>query len=160
MRRDARPDIPRKWRWHPRIDGKRVRDMPVYKKWVGMMTRCYNKNEKTYSYYGGRGITVCDRWRLFQNFLSDMGHPPPGFTLDRIDNDRGYSPDNCRWVPGAEQKRNRRSVRTFEIGGRRMCLPEIAALYGINYATLYRRVAVRKEPIERAITNGGRWPWT
>jgi len=75
VRADAHPEIPRKWRWHPRIDGRRVRDMRVYTKWLGMFSRCYNKNGKNYRYYGGRGIKVCERWHNFQNFLADMGHP-------------------------------------------------------------------------------------
>ncbi len=83
----------------------------LYSTYKGMKSRCYNRNNVYYSYYGGRGITVCDRWLGadgFPNFVEDMGDRPDGFTLDRVDNDRGYSPDNCRWVDRTTQQINQR----------------------------------------------------
>lgn len=77
-------------------------DTPIHKLWVGMKTRCYNKNVKIYKYYGGRGIKVCDRWHQFINFYEDMGDRPKGLQLDRINNDGDYSPENCRWVTPKE----------------------------------------------------------
>ena len=74
-----------------------------------MMTRCYNPNVKSYKDYGGRGVQVCEQWHSFANFLTDMGERPPGTTLDRKDNDRGYAPDNCRWATKAEQASNTRA---------------------------------------------------
>lgn len=81
----------------------------AYKSWAHMLDRCRNPKNKKYPRYGGRGITVCDHWRTsFANFYSDMGDPPPKYTLDRIDNDGPYTPGNCRWADAVTQNRSRR----------------------------------------------------
>ena len=80
----------------------------IYARWGAMMNRCSNPTDLNWRHYGGRGIKVCERWHNFQDFLADMGEPPPGLTLDRIDNDRDYSNDNCRWVTMKDQAANRR----------------------------------------------------
>lgn len=96
----------------------------TYKSWSLMMDRCRNPVCPHFSNYGGRGIRVCERWHSFENFLADMGDRPPKMSIDRIDNERGYEPGNCRWATVAEQSRNRRNVIMFEHNGQRLCVAE------------------------------------
>lgn len=80
----------------------------TYQCWADMKGRCANQNNRSYVNYGGRGITVCERWLSFTNFLSDMGERPEGLSLERMDNDAGYSPENCKWATRSEQNKNKR----------------------------------------------------
>lgn len=88
--------------------GKRT---PTYVSWNNMIQRATNPRHPAWKNYGGRGITVCARWRDFANFLADMGERPEGLSLDRIDNDGDYQPSNCRWATRAQQRLNQRNVR-------------------------------------------------
>lgn len=90
---------------------------PLYKAWSLMNDRCRNQNSPHWQHYGARGITVCDRWASFPAFVADMGVRPEGATLDRINNDGPYSPDNCRWATKREQNLNRRALTATRIAG-------------------------------------------
>lgn len=116
------------------------RQSNLYGIWTGMKSRCENKNNPAWDRYGGRGITVCERWKSFECFLVDMGEPEGDMSLDRIDNDRGYSLDNCRWATVTEQSRNRRSNVKMTVGEKTMCIAEWSEETGINSATLRRRI--------------------
>ena len=93
---------------------------PTYVVWSNMWARCTNPKRRDYKNYGGRGIVVCQRWERFEHFLADMGEKPGSLSLDRINNDEGYSPNNCRWATASEQRRNQRPTHivraTAEIG--------------------------------------------
>lgn len=84
---------------------------PTYRTWQGIIQRCTNPADSSYHRYGARGITVCERWREFTLFLADVGEKPPGTTIDRIDNSKGYEPGNTRWASVTEQNQNRRTTR-------------------------------------------------
>lgn len=88
---------------------------PTYYTWEGIIQRCNNSNDDSYYLYGGRGITVCEEWKLFTNFLKDMGEKPNRRSLDRIDNDKGYYKENCRWATPRQQALNRRDGNNFNL---------------------------------------------
>lgn len=98
---------------------------PRYNVWRCMRQRCNSPRHPDYRLYGGRGIRVCDRWASYEAFIADMGPRPVGGSLDRIDNDDPYSPDNCRWASALEQAHNRRNNRATEVAA--ICIRELQA---------------------------------
>lgn len=132
---------------------KRKPRTPEYRIWCAMKTRCYNPNVANYEFYGGRGITVCERWiESFANFLMDMGPKPfPDASIDRHpDPDGPYSPENCRWASKKEQSQNSRKARMLTYNGETLCLLDWAKRLGIAHSTL--RVRLEQWPLEKALT--------
>jgi len=112
----------------------------TYMTWASMKQRTLNKNHKQFHMYGGRGISVCDSWIKFENFYADMGDCPDGLTLERTDNNAGYSKSNCVWASMKTQARNRRNSVLLTIDGATKCLAEWSEETGIPHATLLKRV--------------------
>lgn len=130
----------------------------VYSIWKSMIQRCTNPNNPRWMSYGGRGITVCADWQTFENFRRDMGDPPEGTSIDRIDNDQGYEPGNCRWATSQTQNRNRRSSRPMTFQGKTRTLSEWSEELGIPYFTIHarlRRGATDEEALSAPVR---RWP--
>lgn len=121
----------------------------TYVSWRSMVNRCTNSKLAIYKRYGGRGISVCERWRTFESFLADMGERPEGMSLDRIDNNGNYEPSNCRWANDGQQSENRRSTRWIEHDGMRLTVSGWARKLGIHRATLLESLA--KHPIDIAL---------
>lgn len=129
--------------------------------WTNMLQRCENTNDGGYARYGGRGIKVCERWHRFENFLADMGERPSGLTIDRIDNDGDYTPENCRWASPREQANNKRSCRILEHAGLRMTMVMWARHLGLDYDSLRGRIyrgasfarAIKETPHARGVTS-------
>jgi hypothetical protein len=112
------------------INGKHT---GAYRSWTTMKSRCYNEDNNRFYAYGGRGITVCDRWlESFENFLSDMGDRPEGCTIDRIDVNGNYGPENCRWATTAEQSRNQRRNVWYMMGDEKMIQADVARALGVH----------------------------
>lgn len=117
-----------------------------------MIDRCCHPTSKVWDRYGGRGITVCDRWReSFDAFVADMGVPEPGMTLERIDNDKGYSPENCRWATMQEQQRNRRDTVYLSYKGKKKCIAEWAKELNVSPQAISYRLKAGYS-VEEAIT--------
>jgi len=125
--------------------GRRTHNMSrtrTYRIWMTMRARCNNPKDQAYADYGGRGIKVCDRWsHSFENFFADMGAVPPKGSIERKDNEGGYSPDNCCWLPRNKQSLNRRNNIYLNVGGERVTAKEASRRLGVKYTTLLARLS-------------------
>lgn len=133
--------------WHPKLTKRKYQHNSMeykreYASWYSMQQRCYNVNKDNYSYYGGRGITVCDRWlNSFDDFVLDMGARPIGKTLDRIDFNGNYEPSNCRWATQSEQTINSSWARMIsDDDGEVICLDQFAKKHNISPSTVKCRL--------------------
>lgn len=129
-----------------------LRHTPEYGVWAGIKSRCYRESDEFYADYGGRGITVCERWRdSFENFLADMGErPSPKHSIDRKEVNGNNEPDNCRWATPTEQARNKRNNRNIEFRGETKCLTAWCEQYGFDHKTVSDRLD-RGETIGQAL---------
>ena len=116
--------------------------LKIYRRWADMKSRCNSRKHKRYiKTYQDRGITYGDEWKLFENFYRDMGEMPSDkHTLDRIDNDKGYYKENCRWISNKEQQRNTSKNVFLEFDGQRKCISEWAEIYGSKHAIITKRL--------------------
>lgn len=127
--------------------------LPEFKIWRNMKSRCENPRDIGYTFYGGRGITVCTRWQVFENFLADMKpRPSPKHTIERKDNDFGYSPENCRWATYKEQNNNHRGNHLLTYKGRTLTITQWAEECGLKPVTLSHRINYSHWPVEKALT--------
>lgn len=124
----------------------------LYWVWCDMRYRCTNPKHKQFRDYGGRGITVCDRWQSFASFLEDMGTRPDGYMLERKDNEAGYSPENCVWATRKEQNSNRRNCIYVDCDGATVTLKEYCRRKGIRYRPIVKRIRDRNWPIQEALS--------
>ena len=135
----------------------------LFKVWTSLKQRCENPNLKWFHIYGGKGVTVCARWRSFVCFLADMGPAPEGASIERIDSTKGYSPDNCCWATPLQQSRNTSRNRLLSHDGVTQCVSEWAEQRGIPRKTLTARlnygwsVAEALEFVVRGSKNSKRW---
>lgn len=132
----------------------------LYRKWHDIKRRCFNVNCSRYKDYGGRGITVCDKWRnSFEAFYKDISKLPhfgeAGYTLDRIDNNGNYEPNNVRWATTKQQNNNTRNNHYITYNGKTQTIAQWAEELKINYNTLFMRISVLKWSVEKALSTRG-----
>jgi hypothetical protein len=119
------------------VGGKEAREHYV---WRMMLARCTNPRTKDFKRYGGRGITVCQRWKKYEAFLADMGKCPDGYSLDRVDNNGPYSPQNCRWATRSTQQKNKTTTKFYKEGTTTLTMSEWAERLGISVQLAYYRM--------------------
>lgn len=128
---------------------------PTYRAWTEMRRRCRSKNRQGWKDYGGRGVTVCDRWQSFPDFLADMGLcPGKGYSIDRKNNEGNYEPGNCKWSTVKEQANNRRSNNLITAFGKTQTATQWCEEYDLPNSTFYNRLRRGWGP-ERALTSPG-----
>lgn len=136
---------------HGHINKKRP--SKEYVSWAGMIARCTYEKHNRYKYYGGRGIKVCDRWNDFRNFLADMGERPKGNSLDRVDINKDYCPENCRWADNRTQARNKSTSHYFTFNGETIHQYDWEDRLSLKRGSLRNRVRLGWS-IERILTTG------
>lgn len=126
---------------------------PDYCIWTKLKSRCLNPKDKSYKHYGGRGIKICDRWlNSFENFINDLGwRPSKKYSLERIDYNKDYCPENCKWILKSEQSKNSRRVKLVEYQGYFHCLTDLCKQLNLPYSTMRHRVYDLKIPFNEAI---------
>lgn len=124
----------------------------AYRVWQNMKNRCCDPTNSHYHLYGGRGIKVCQEWMRFENFYADMGNPPEGMTIDRIDNNGNYCRDNCRWADARVQGNNRRNNVHAVLSGERKTITQWCAVFGVKASTVKNRIRAGQAP-EKALTD-------
>ncbi len=123
-----------------------------YRIWTNIKTRCLNVGTPAYKHYGGRGIRICKRWELsFEAFLTDMGLSN-GLSIERRDNEKGYSPGNCYWATQEQQQNNRRNNRLYELNGEALTIRGWSNKCGVSYSVIAQRLNRLKWPLARAIS--------
>jgi len=138
------------------IDGLKSSDHPLYGIWCGIIKRCGNPTANNFQNYGGRGIKVCERWRnSFANFVSDMGERPSGYSIERINNDGNYEPENCKWASRKEQSSNTRIAKKILFKGEYITHSELDRQLGLNPATTCKRA--KRGWTEEQMVSRGRW---
>lgn len=149
---------------HTKHGHKRKRASRTYGTWQAMIRRCYDPKHKYFKLYGGRGITICDRWNrekggTFKNFLVDMGERPIGKTIDRWPNKNGnYEPGNCRWATHKEQCNNQKTNHLVIYNGENLTISQLAEKTGARIHVLYRRISQKGWSVEKALSTPIRKP--
>jgi len=114
---------------------------PTYKTWINMRQRCRNPRNPNWEDYGGRGIKVCKRWDVYENFLEDLGYRPgDSWSLERIDCNKNYTPSNCRWIEKKDQWRERRITVLVTLCGKKFPLRDICEMFKLNYSKAYHQI--------------------
>ena len=131
-----------------------LKNTPLYERWKGMRARCNNKNHRWYKNYGGKGIKVCERWNNFELFHLDMypsfidhikTHGKTNTSIDRLDNKKGYCPENCKWSTRKEQNKNRSNIKLYKYNGEYKNLAEWGKIFNVKYLFLYSRIKKGKK---------------
>ena len=133
---------------------KRPERPKEYDAWANMLARCRNPKRADYVRYGGRGVQVCERWRIYENFFADMGpRPSPHHSVDRIDNNGNYCPENCRWATRQAQGGNKRNSHLIEFDGFTAHASQWSRATGVHIQTIFKRLR-EGWPVERALFAG------
>jgi len=129
---------------------------PEYKAWRGMKERCYSPSSDHYNQYGNRGISVCERWvHSYENFLMDMGRKPDRtYSIDRVNNDGNYTPENCRWATKEEQDNNKQATVKIEFRGKILSMKQWSRELGCNYKWLHAQLKYKNKTMEDLFDEG------